>query len=158
MCKVWSLLLIAFSQGGPLFCLHQDQPMLVGVARTSTGCESQPNYGHATFTNVAWWNKWMRQVIEKRDSTIHCLEPFEIIKIDRNSTNFARMVKVPDQYLHLRLNQTNKTYNESSPETKKIFQCKTVRDKQTRCFRIIRAITMISPAKVDTSLTYIGSI
>ena len=72
----------------------------------------------------------MRQVIEKRDSTIHCLEPFEIIKVDKNSTNFARIVKVSDQYLHLRLNQTN-SFNENDPETKKIFQCKTVRDQHT---------------------------
>jgi len=122
--------------GGPLFCLHQDQPMLVGVARTSTGCESQPNYGHATFTNVAWWNKWMRQVIEKRDSTIHCLEPFEIIKVDKNSTNFARIVKVSDQYLHLRLNQTN-SFNENDPETKKIFQCKTQCERTAGCVKFI---------------------
>ena len=103
--------------------------MLVGVARTSTGCESQPNYGHATFTNVAWWNKWMRDVIQKRDSTIHCLEPFEIVKVEKTSTNYARLIKVPDQYLHIKLNQT-KTYQKSerlTVETKKIFQCKVVR-------------------------------
>ena len=98
--------------------------MLVGVARTSTGCESQPNFGHATFTNVAYWNKWIRETIEKRENSIYCLEPFRISLIDSRSTNFKSATRVSTKFIHIRLNLEKRKL---SSDMKTIFQCKLVR-------------------------------
>ena len=63
----------------------------------------------------------MREIIEKRDSTIHCSEPFEIVKVEKSSTNYARLSKISDQFLKIRLN------NQTAEEMKKIYHCKKVR-------------------------------
>ena len=106
--------------------------MLVGVARTSTGCESQPNFGHATFTNVAYWNNWIRETIEKRENSIYCLEPFRISLIDSRSTNFQSATRVSNKFIHIRLNLEKRKINS---DMKTIFQCKLVRYNQcyTKC-------------------------
>lgn len=63
----------------------------------------------------------MRKVIEKRDSTIHCSEPFEIIKVEKSSTNYAKLSKVPEHFLKIRLTK------DTTEEMKKIYNCKKVR-------------------------------
>ena len=100
--------------------------MLVGVARTSTGCESQPNFGHATFTNVAYWNNWIRETIEKRENSIYCLEPFRISLVDSRSTNFKSATRVSKKFIHIRLNLEKRKIKS---DMKTIFQCKLVRYK-----------------------------
>ena len=96
--------------------------MLVGVARTSTGCKPQPNYGHATFTNVAFWNNWIRQTINKREKSIHCFEPFIISEIDNQSTHYLSFKLFASSVIQLTLRDDH-----LNNEQKLILQCKSVR-------------------------------
>ena len=70
----------------------------------------------------------MRDIIEKRDSTIHCSEPFEIVKVEKSSTNYARLSKISDQFLKIRLTK------DTTEEMNKIYNCKKVRQNNIQIF------------------------
>ena len=105
-----------------MLCITDHSPMLVGVARTSTGCERQRFFGHSTFTNVVFWNNWIRETIKDREESIVCFEPFRMAKITTHALEFLELRDMNANRL-MRLNVNKDSVQES------VVYCKNVSEK-----------------------------
>ncbi|CAG5110261.1 Oidioi.mRNA.OKI2018_I69.chr2.g4677.t1.cds [Oikopleura dioica] len=116
--------------GGPLLCITDISPMLVGVARTSTGCERQRFFGHSTFTNVVFWNHWIRETIKDREDSIVCFEPFRMAKITKHALEFLELRDVNANRL-MRLNVNKGSVEES------VVYCKNQCERSAGCVQFL---------------------
>jgi len=116
--------------GGPMLCITDHSPMLVGVARTSTGCERQRFFGHSTFTNVVFWNNWIRETIKDREESIVCFEPFRMAKITTHALEFLELRDINANRL-MRLNVNKDSVQES------VVYCKNQCERSAGCAQFL---------------------
>jgi len=133
-----------------MLCITDHSPMLVGVARTSTGCERQRFFGHSTFTNVVFWNNWIRETIKDRDDSIVCFEPFRMAKITTHALEFLELRDVNANRL-MRLNVNKNSVQES------VVYCKNVSKIEIKsCFSRTISVSMefVNSDKVASLSSY----